>query len=65
MPNYYIVPTRMPQVTPLGICPDIPVGIDFEARAYDVDNSICKIKTLRNEVIVGVTEITEAEYLEN
>jgi hypothetical protein len=65
MPNYYIVPTRVSKIPPLGVYPDIPAGIDFEARAYDINNSTCKIKILRNEAISGFTQITEEEYWSN
>lgn len=65
MPNYYIVPIISGTAPLFGVGPDIPVGINFEAKSYDIVNNTCKIKTLRNEIIASGTQITEQQYLEN
>ena len=63
MKYYKLIPTI--DNFPLGMHPNVPSGINYEAKSYDIGSMTCKIKTLRGEVIVSGTEITEQEYLEN
>ena len=65
MANYYkLVPTVEDPISHM-THPDTPAGTNFEAKSYDRVAKTCKVKTLRGEVVVSGTEITEQEYLEN